>query len=117
MKKEGIKIRMSSPSGQTYSSSWKAKEGMAMIEKIKIIPGSEIERILTLEDWNISPGPGDYIMVISFKYKALVGAVEEQVMQPVTIQLKVAGRDASLIRSECDLADSLFLNARYYTEA
>ena len=56
-------------------------------------------------------------MVISFKYKALVGAVEEQVMQPVTIQLKVAGRDASLIRSECDLADSLFLNARYYTEA
>jgi hypothetical protein len=54
---------------------------------------------------------------ISFRHRAVVGTGEELSVQPVTVQLRVVKRDASLIRSECDLARSLFLNARNYDEA
>lgn len=115
--KEGIQIRMSSPDGQTYSSNWKPKEGASLIGKIRISSGSEIERMIVLEDWNISPVPGHYDVAISFKYGAIIGAGDELPVQPVTVQLRVVKRDALLIRSECDLAKSLFLNSGNYNEA
>jgi hypothetical protein len=125
--KEGIHIRMSSPQGQSYSSSWKPKEGASLIGKVPIGTGSTVERILVLKDWNISPIPGDYKVVISFRHMARIGTGEghmaltatgeELPVEPVTVQLRVVERDPSLIQSECELAKSLFLNAHNYDEA
>lgn len=90
---------------------------MSLIGKIKIAAASETERILILKDWNISPLPGKYDVLISFKYGAFVGTGPELYLAPVNIKMEVVNRDYPRIRQECDSAKSLYLSARSYTEA
>ena len=115
--KEGIQILATSDTGQRYAGTWKQKEGMSLIGRVKIGPASAAERVLILEDWNISLPPGRYNVLISFKYKISLSTGAELLLPPVEIRMEVVKRDSSRIKQECDSARSQYLNADSATQA